>query len=152
MRVGDALRVGPIEGTVEHIGLRSTRIRTLDRTVISVPNGQIANMSLETLSARDKFWFHPTVGLRYGTTDAQLRLVLEGIRHVLVRHVTVETASVRVRFLRLGASSLDVDVFAYVLAMDWAHFLEIQEELLMRINDVVQGAGTEIAFPHSRST
>jgi MscS family membrane protein len=147
VRVGDALRVGPIEGTVEHIGLRSTRIRTLDRTVISVPNGQIANMSLETLSARDKFWFHPTVGLRYGTSDAQMRLVLEGIRHVLVRNVSVETASVRVRFLRLGASSLDVDVFAYVLAMDWPHFLEIQEELLMRINDIVQDAGTEIAFP-----
>jgi MscS family membrane protein len=147
VRVGDALRVGTIEGTVEHIGLRSTRIRTLDRTVVSVPNSQIANMSLETLSARDKFWFHPTVGLRYGTTDAQMRLVLDGIRHVLIRNVAVETPSVRVRLLRFGTSSLDVDVFAYVLAMDWAHFLEIQEELLMRIGDVVQGAGTELAFP-----
>jgi MscS family membrane protein len=76
-----------------------------------------------------------------------MRLVLEGIRHVLVRNVTVEAPSVRVRFLRLGASSLDVDVFAYVLAMDWPHFLEIQEELLMRISEVVQGAGTELAFP-----
>ena len=147
VRVGDALRVGQIEGTVEHIGLRSTRIRTLDRTVISVPNGQIANMSLETLSARDKFWFHPTVGLRYGTTDAQMRHVLDGIRHMLVRTVSVDTSSVRVRLQRLGASSLDIEVFAYILAVDWPHFLEIQEELLLRITDIVRDAGTELAFP-----
>ena len=80
VRVGDFLRVGTIEGVVENIGLRSTRIRTLDRSVISVPNSQIANMSLETLSARDKFWFHPVVGLRYETTNDQMQLVLDGVR------------------------------------------------------------------------
>ena len=68
VRVGDFLKMGEIAGTVDHIGLRSTRIRTLDRTVVSVPNGQIANAALETISARDKFWFHPVVSLRYDTT------------------------------------------------------------------------------------
>ena len=102
-------RSGRSQGTVDHIGLRSTRIRTLDRTIVSVPNSQIANISLETLSARDKFWFHPVVGLRYETTTDQLRAVLEGIRQLLAEPAAVDSESVRVRFLRLGASSLDVD-------------------------------------------
>ena len=147
VRVGDFLRVGTIEGTVEHIGLRSTRIRTVDRSVIRVPNGTIATMSLETLSARDKFWFHPVIGLRYETTTDQMRVVLDGIRTLLMRKPVIDGPSVRVRFKNLGASSLDVEVFAYVLARDWPHFLEIQEELLLRITEIVAAAGTGIAFP-----
>jgi len=145
--VGDYLRVGSIEGTVENIGLRSTRIRTPDRSVVTVPNSQIANLSLETLSARDKFWFHPIVGLRYETTSDQMRLVLDGSRKLLARHAAVEAGSVRVRLLRMGAYSLDVELFAYVLARDWPHFLEIQEELLLSVGAVVRAAGTDIAFP-----
>jgi MscS family membrane protein len=147
VRVGDYLRAGTIEGTVDHIGLRSTRIRTLDRTLVSVPNSQIASISLETVSARDKFWFHPIIGLRYETTTAQMQAVLDGIRQLLARQVVVEGASIRVRFLRLGAFSLDVEVFAYVFARDWAHFLEIQETLLLGISEIVTASGTGIAFP-----
>jgi MscS family membrane protein len=147
VRVGDFLRVGTIEGTVDHIGLRSTRIRTVDRTMVSVPNSQIANMSLETFSARDKFWFHPTIGLRYETTTDQLRAVVNGIRQLLRDHPSVDGPSVRVRFVRLGAFSLDVEVFAYLFARDWPHFLELQETLLFQLTDVVARAGAEIAFP-----
>ena len=145
--VGDSLKVGDIQGTVDHIGLRSTRIRTLDRTVVSVPNGQIANMSLERLSARDMFWFHPMVGLSYDTTPDQMRTVLDGIRAMLEAHPAIDAGSVRVRFIRLGAFSLDVEVFAYLHASDWAPFLELQEGLLLRITEIVQAAGTTIAFP-----
>jgi MscS family membrane protein len=146
VRVGDSLKMGDVLGTVEHIGLRSTRIRTLDRTLVSVPNSQIANVSLETLSARDKFWFHPVVGVRYETTPRQLRTVVEGIRRLLDEHPSIDHQSVRVRFHRLGESSLDVDVFAYVFARDWNHFLEIQEGLLFRVTEIVEAAGTQIAF------
>jgi MscS family membrane protein len=144
---GDFLKVGDTLGEVEHVGLRSTRIRTLDRTVVSVPNSQIANMSLETLSARDTFWFHPVVGLRYETTPEQLREVIEGIRRLLADHPLVEPTSIRVRFIRLGSFSLDVDVFAYLRARDWNHFLEIQEQLLFSVMNIVREAGTEVAFP-----
>jgi MscS family membrane protein len=147
VRVGDSLKMGEIAGTVDHIGLRSTRIRTLDRTVISVPNSQIASASLETLSARDKFWFHPVLGLRYETTPDQLRTILDAIRRLLNTHDSVSHESVRVRFIRLGAFSMDVDVFAYVFATDWNQFLEIQEGLLFNIADIVSRAGTGIAFP-----
>jgi MscS family membrane protein len=147
IRVGDVLKVGEITGTIDHIGLRSTRIRTLDRTVVSIPNSQIANASLETLSMRDKYWFHPLVGLRYETSPEQLRAVMDGIRRLLEAHPAVEADSVRVRFFRLGSFSLDIEVVAYFFAADWARFLEVQEQLLLSVTDIVRSAGTEIALP-----
>jgi MscS family membrane protein len=147
VRVGDSLKLGEIVGTVEDVGLRSTRIRTLDRTLVSVPNGQIANMSLETLSARDKFWFHPIIGLRYETTAERLRSIMADTSKLLTDHSYIDSESVRVRFLRIAPSSLDVEIFAYLFARDWNHFLEIQEDLLLKIMDIVQKAGSEIAFP-----
>jgi MscS family membrane protein len=147
VRVGDFLNLGDVQGTVEGVGLRSTRIRTLDRTMVSLPNGQIANMKLETLSARDKFWFHPVIALRYETTTPQLHSILNGIRELLGQHSKVDTQSVRVRFIRFGTFSLDIDIFTYTSAHDWNDFLECQEELLFRIADLVHEAGTDFAFP-----
>jgi MscS family membrane protein len=147
VRVGDFLKLGDAFGAVESVGLRSTRIRTLDRTILSVPNGQVANVPIETLSARDSFWFHHFVGLRYETTPEQMRTVIETIRRVLVGQPSVDHESVRVRFLRFGPFSLDIEVFAYITAADYVRFLEIQEELLLRVMEAVQQAGTAIAFP-----
>jgi MscS family membrane protein len=147
VRVGDFINLGDAQGTVEDVGLRSTRIRTLDRTVISLPNGQVAGMRLETLSVRDKFWFHPIIGLRYETSLTQLRSILDGIRTLLSQRANLEPSSIRVRFIRLGAYSLDIEVFAYVFARDWSNFLEIQEELLFGFIEIVQKAGTALAFP-----
>jgi MscS family membrane protein len=147
VRVGDFLKVAEFEGTVEHVGLRSTRIRTPARTVVSVPNSQIANMIVETLSARDKYWFHPIVALRYGTPSDQLQAVIDAIQAMLAKHPAIDRASVRVRFLRLGSFSLDVEVFAYVFARDWPHFLEIQEQLLLGVTEAVHRAGASLALP-----
>jgi len=147
LRVGDFVKIGAAMGTIEDIGLRSTRIRTLDRTVVSIPNGQISNERLESLSSRDKFWLHPILSLRYETTAAQMRSVLAAIRSLLLDHARVQQNSVRIRFLSFGSSSLDVEVFAYISALDFSEFLEIQEDLLLRIMDAVQKAGTRMAFP-----
>jgi MscS family membrane protein len=147
VRVGDVLKIGDTVGAVEAIGLRSTRIRTLDRSVVSIPNGQISTERLEDLSSRDKFWFHPALSLQYETTAAQMRTVLEAVHELLLHHSRVQEDSVRVRFLRFGTSSLDVDVFAYIAVVDFNAFLEVQEELLLRMMDAVQAAGTRIALP-----
>jgi MscS family membrane protein len=147
VRVGDSLKVGDTSGTVEDIGLRSTRIRTLDRTLVSVPNGQIANMTLEDISARDKFWLHSILALRYGTASPKMSTVLEGIRKLLEESRHLEPASLRVRFLRFGPTSLDVEIFAYVLARDWNQFLEIQERLFLRVMDCIETSGVQFAFP-----
>ncbi len=147
VRVGDTLKVGDTTGTVEEIGLRSTRLRTVDRTVVSVPNGQMANMSVENLSAREKFWLHPILRLRYDTSVPQINALLAGIRNLLQENTHVEPSSIRVRFLRFGPSSLDVEVFAYVLARDWSQFLEIQEGLQLHMMECVESSGVQIALP-----
>jgi MscS family membrane protein len=145
--VGDMVKVGDTQGTVDDIGFRSTRLRTLDRTVVSVPNGQIANLSLENFSVRDKFWLHPILSLRYSTTSLQMLVVLDSIRSLLNENKSVETSSIRVRFLRFGSYSLDVEVFAYAKAHDWNQFLELQEGLLLGIMKCIESAGAQIALP-----
>jgi MscS family membrane protein len=145
VRVGDNLKIGETRGTVEDIGLRSTRIRTPDRTVVSVPNGQIANTSLENISLRDKFWFHPTLRLTYATTPVQLRLVLRSLTEMLEKYPVVERNSIRISFLSLGTAALELEVFAYLFARDWTNFLEIQGELQIHIMEIVEAAGTRIA-------
>jgi MscS family membrane protein len=147
VRVGDTLKVDDTVGTVVEVGLRSIRIRTLDRTLVSVPNGQIANMRIENLSARDKFWFHPILHLRYDTSSPQMQALLNGIRDLLAESSNVEPHSIRVRFLRFADSSLDVDVFAYVLARDWSQFLEIQEGLQFQMMKCIESTGVRIALP-----
>ncbi len=145
VRVGDFLKLGDVSGTVTDIGLRSIRIRTLDRTIVNIPNGQIANMSVEVISARDGFWFHPMIALRQETTAAQILAVTEGARRLLTGRPDV--AMERVRLFRLGTLSIDIDVSAYVAARDWNHFLEIQEELLHAFMEIVQNAGCQFASP-----
>ena len=147
VRVGDFCRFGDQVGTVEDIGLRSTRIRTPDRTLVSVPNGHLSSISLENFGVRDKIWFHPTIQLRYETSADQLRYVLAEIRQMLYAHPRVESQSARIRFAKFGACSLDLEVFAYVQATDYAVFLEVQEDLLLRIMDIVETSGTSFAFP-----
>jgi MscS family membrane protein len=149
VRVGDFCKIGDAVGTIEEIGLRSTRVRTLDRTVLTVPNGQLASMTLENFSSRDRIWFRHIIGLRYETTADQLRIVLEGIRSYLKTHPKVDPdpSATRVRFIRFGGSSLDLEVFTYVIGNDFLVFLEVQEELLLRIMDIIAGAGTGVALP-----
>jgi len=147
IRVGDFCRAGEYLGTVENIGLRSTRIRTLKRTVVSVPNGQLAVMSLENFTMRDKIWFHHTLRLRYETTADQIRYILAGIRKMLYEHSKVESPSARIRLTGFGNSSLDLEVFAYVLETKYESFLHIQEDLLLRIMDIIEASGSGFAFP-----
>jgi MscS family membrane protein len=147
MTVGDMCRIGGQLGEIEDVTLWATRVRTNERTVVSIPNGAVMAGQIENLTRRDKFWFHPTVGLGYETTPAQMRQVLQSIRELMVADPRVETEGSRARFVRLGASSLDIDVFGYVRAESYAEFLGVQEELLLRILDIVEHAGTSVAFP-----
>lgn len=145
--VGDHCQAGNIDGWVESIGLRSTRIRTLDRTLVTIPNGQLAAMSLENLTHRDKFLFRHNIRLRYETTADQLRHVLAEIRKMMSEHPKVESATIRIRFIRFGDSSLDLEVLVYVFAHEIEVFLEIQEDLLLRIMDLIEASGTWVALP-----
>jgi len=147
IRVGDFCKVGDQIGTVEDIGLRATRIRTNARTVVSIPNGAVATINLENYAGRDKILMNPVISLRYETSADQLRYVIARIRETLYRHPRVESGTLRVRFISLGKSSLDVEIFAYILTPVYPEFLSIQEDLLLRIMDIVEESGTGFAFP-----
>ena len=149
IRLGDVCRIGDQVGQmqVEDIGIRSTRFRTNERSVLTVPNGQLAVMKLENLGMRDKFLFQHVIGLRCETTSDQTHQALCILRTLLDRHPLVDPPSARVRFVRIGPSSLDLEVFAYVLTAENLKFLEVQEELLMGVVKAVESAGTKLALP-----
>jgi MscS family membrane protein len=146
-RVGDFVRVEDFVGTVEDIGLRSTRFRTLDRTVVSIPNGRVADMRLESLTARDRMRLVCTVGVVYGTSSTQLREVLAGLESVLRSHPRIWPDTVVVRFKELAASSLDIEVMAWFETPDWSEFQLIRQDVLLQFLEVVERAGTSFAFP-----
>ena len=147
IRVGDSCRIGDRVGTIEDISLRSTRIRTVERTELSVPNGTLATINVENFTRRDKVLFNTTLGLRYETSADQLRYVLAETRRLLYEHPKVETASARVRFAGFDQNALSVEIFSYILTQDFAEFTAIREDLLLRIMDIVSEAGTGFAFP-----
>ncbi|MDO1450706.1 mechanosensitive ion channel family protein [Rhodocytophaga aerolata] len=147
IRVGDFCKIGEVVGTVEQIGMLSTRIRTLARTLVTVPNRELSSLQIENYSHRDRFWFHPTFGLRFETTPDQLRYLLVELREVLYAHPKVDPNPARIRFTEIGADSLNLEIFAYVNAIDFNQFLEVQEDLYLRMMDVIEDSGTGFAFP-----
>lgn len=147
LRVGDWVRVSGVEGTVEKIGLRSTRIRTLDRTLVTIPNGKLADMQIETFAERDRIRLAATVSLAYGTTAAQMREVVAGIEGLLRAHPKTWPDTVVVRFLGLAESSLNVELMAWFQTTDVGEFRDIRQEILLGMMEVVEKAGTTFAFP-----
>jgi MscS family membrane protein len=149
--VGDFCKVGDRMGTVEDIGLRSTRIRTLDRTMVSVPNGQFSSMTLENFDKRDKMLFHVTLNLRRDSTPEQVRTVLNSISRILAENAKVEAGEFPVRFVGAGTYSLDIEIFVYVLTRNGDDFLRTQQDFLLKILDAVKEAGTARALPTQAS-
>jgi MscS family membrane protein len=147
LSVGDSVRIGTVEGEIEDVTLYATRVRTLARTVVSIPNGSLLTSQIENLSRRDKFLFRHVLGLRFETTAAEMQAVLDGCLKRLAADPRVEPATARVRFLKLNAYTLDVEVFAYLLVPDWAAFLTAQGELLLALMQAVEEAGSGFAFP-----
>jgi MscS family membrane protein len=145
--IGDYCRFGSREGTVEFIGMRSTRIRTLDRTLVTIPNSEFSNMQIENYAKRDRMFLNTTLQLRYETTPDQLRFVLAEIRKLLISHPKVASDPLRVRFAGFGNHSLDIDIFGYVLTSNKAEFLAVREDIFLRIMSLVHNAGTQFAFP-----
>jgi MscS family membrane protein len=146
-RVGDTCRFGDRTGVVEDIGLRSTRIRTDERTLVAIPNGTVATINLENLSRRDKILFKTTIGLRIDNKPDHVRFVLSEIRKLLYGHPKVETQTVRVRFIDIAGGSLSVEIMAYILTRDFNEFAAVREDLLLRVLDVIEDSGGTLALP-----
>ncbi len=149
--VGDFCQFGGQVGTVEDIGLRSTRIRTLERTVVTVPNSSFSTMTLENFSRRDRIWFHPTLHLRRETEPEQIRQFMDAITKLLQEHPLVDASGVPLRFTKIIPESFNVEIFAYVLTADYNDFLNIQSELLLKILEAASGLNVRFAVPFQES-
>jgi MscS family membrane protein len=147
IRVGDVCKFGDRTGTVEDIGLRSTRVRTEERTLLAIPNGTVATINVENLSRRDKMLFKTVLALRPDTSPDHLRYVLSEIRGVLSKHPKIETSTTRARLTELTLSSINVELVGYVLTRDFDEFATTREELLLRILKFVEDSGTNLASP-----
>ncbi|MEI7672164.1 MAG: mechanosensitive ion channel family protein [Deltaproteobacteria bacterium] len=147
VRVGDSCRCGSEEGTIEAIGIRSTRIRGKDRTLTTIPNAALSKMSIVNLTQRDRMLIQSVIGVRCETSPEQLRYLLVNIREMLLGHPRIHPDPVHARFTGFGASSLDIDVFAYVTTSDREEFFSIREDILLRIMEIVEQSGTGFAFP-----
>jgi MscS family membrane protein len=149
-KVGDFVLIGEVLGTVEDVGLRSTSVRTLERTLVSVPNGTVAAGLITNFSQRDRMLYNPTIGVVYGTTPEQLKFITDEIRKLLLTHPSVWPEVTRCRFNDFGASSLDIEVFCWIDTSDYNRYTAVREELNFAIAAIVERAGTSFAFP-SRS-
>jgi MscS family membrane protein len=147
-REGDFVKVEDhVMGTVEAVGLRSTRFRTLDRTIVTLPNGRLSDMRIETYTLRDRIRLHTVLNLVYDTSATQLKQVLAGLERVLRQHPSIWTDEMTVRFLQFGASSLDIEVMAWFTTTDFGQFKAIRQDVLIAFMEVVEDAGSAFAFP-----
>jgi len=154
VQVGDFCRYGEDPsadwlriGTVEEINWLSTRIRGIDRTVTTIPNATFAGMHIVNLAKRDQRLVRVKLQLRYETTADQMRYILVKLRELLLGHPKVTPDPARARFVGYGDFSKDVEIFCYLRCVEQNEFLAIQEDLLLRIEDIVKEAGSGFAFP-----
>ena len=147
VRVGDFCSFGDKTGTVEAIGVRTTKIRALDRTLITVPNAALADMQLINWAKCDRMLINATIGLRYETENDQLRHVLVKFREMLHAHPKIHSDTVRVRFAGFGQFSLDIGVRIYALTQDFNEYHAIREDVLLRMSEIVKKSGSSFAFP-----
>jgi len=144
---GDLIKIGEHQGHVETIGLRSTRLRTLDRTLVTIPNSQVSEQRVESFAARDRIRLALTVGIEYGATRAQILQIVSGFEGVLRGHPRIWPDTVVVRFTNFGESSLDIEVMCWTRSGDQDEYRDFRQEVLLGFMDVVEKAGSGFAFP-----
>ena len=149
VRVGDFCQIDGLTGTVEDIGTSALSLRTLGRSVVSIPNSKVAEVNLENFAMRDQFWLNQVFTLRFDTPHAVVKTVLEKIVQLLLGHPEFNKDSARARLINLTPSGPQIEVFAYFRrpGADWAVFLGEQEKIMLQILSIVEEAGTSLAAP-----
>ena len=144
--VGDTVTLGGVTGTVEKVGFRSTRIRTFDKSVVTVPNKNIISTELDNLGARPVRRVKFNIGLTYETSVENIKNIVDDIQKLIDDHPMTNQDG-RVRFLNFGASSLDIMVLYYVDSPDWEVLIDAQQKINFQIIDIVNKYKCEFAFP-----
>jgi MscS family membrane protein len=147
VQVGDFCKIGDRLGTVEDIGLRSLKLRTLDQNLLVVPNGALAQMQFENMKARPKLLISQTFALRIETQVEQLKFVLDSVQRMLNDEPAIESGSSRVRVTGFSGAAFDMELFAYGKTSDWTELTAIRQDVLLKIATIVEAAGTHFAAP-----
>ncbi len=147
LRIGDEYKLADRVGTVEDVRLRSTTFRMNEGTSLTIPNGVLAVREIETLSGRTRMLMQCVIQLSRETTAPQLREVLAEVRRILAAQEIVEPEDARVRFIGFGASSLDLELYAYIHTSDTPVFLATREDILFQIMNAIESSGTRLALP-----
>lgn len=145
--VGDWVEIGDLEGTVEEVGLRVTRIRTFANSLITLPNATLTTTAIQNWSRMRKRRIKTTIGLTYDTTPEQMEAAVEGIREVLRADPRIHQDFFLVNFTGFGAYSLDILLYCFTVTTAWAEHLQVRQELLLAIYRKLEEMGLEIAFP-----
>ena len=149
VRVGDFCQIDGNMGTVEDIGVSALNLRTLSRSVISIPNSKVAEVGLENFSLRDQYWVHPVFSLRFDTSSEVMKVVLSQIDQIIKSHPEINPHSARTRLINLTAAGPQIEVFAYFRrpGADITDFLEVQEELILKMMAAIEAAGASLSTP-----
>jgi MscS family membrane protein len=148
IRVGEFGKFGEVLGVVQDIGLRSTRIRSLQNTLVSVPNSEMANMTIESFGPRSQILFTKQLPLRHETTIEQIQLIRLKMQESLEEHQKIVKNSARVRLIDFNADAACVlEIWSYVDTQDWNEFMELQEMFLLTFRAIIEASGTELAHP-----
>ncbi|MEZ5524200.1 MAG: mechanosensitive ion channel family protein [Pseudomonadales bacterium] len=149
--VGDWIRSPDreIEGTVEKIGWRLTSIRTFEKRPLYVPNSTFTNITVENPSRMTNRRIYETIGLRYDDA-AQLKGIVGEVKDMLLNHPEIDTdKTLIVNFNAFGESSLDFFIYTFTKTTDWIHFHEIKQDVLMKVLDIIEARGADVAYPTS---
>jgi MscS family membrane protein len=146
VHVGNFCKIGNQLGTVEDVGLRSVKLRTLDQSLLVVPNGVLAQMQFENFGPRRKCLLHQFLSLRIETEPEQLRFVLDRVQSMLNQQPTIDTGS-RLRVAGFAGAAFQLELWAYFKTSDWAEFTAIRQDVILKIAEIVEAAGTRFAAP-----
>jgi len=147
VHVGDFCKFGDKLGVVEEIGLRATQLRTLERTVVHIPNAKFSTDIIENLTQRDKILYRTRLRLSLQTTSSQMREVLEGIRKLIEQHEMIDEEASRVRFLEFGEYAQEIELYVYIKTQDFVEYLQYREDINLQVKDIIEASGTDLVVP-----
>ncbi len=146
-QIGDWIEMGAIEGTVEEVGLRTTRVRTFANSLITVPNLMFTTQSINNWSRMQKRRIKMTVGVTYDTSPEKMDLLVNRIREIIVEDDKIRNDFYLVNFDNFGPHSLDVFIYCFTLTTNWGEFLQAKQGFMLKIMHAVEALGLSFAFP-----
>ena len=147
VHIGNFCKIGNQVGTVEDIGLRSVKLRTLDQSLLVVPNGLLSQMQFENFGPRRKCLLNQHFSLRIETQVEQLRTVLDRVQSMLNEVPSIETGTSRISVADFAGAAFELELWAFVTTADWAQFTVVRQDVILKIAEIVEAAGTRLAAP-----